>query len=599
MKPNAITSNDLRSNFMINYFPRNPMRALKIAAALYLLLSLLVTYYFIAHYPRGITGNLIFDDAYYYLGVAQSIAEGKGSSFGDLVKTNGYQPLWLIVLAAVIYLVSFQKIWIFGSMMTLMYLVKSFSLFKLSTLKSIQATPLLLATAVIVLKYPGIFSQGLETCLLLLCILLFSQLKEFPEHFSINACLKYSAVFTFFFLVRLDLLAIMAAFFILNLISASKGKHGIVKNLAVTFLLTAAAISVYFLINYQLFGIAVPISGLNKAVGNKVGENYPLLFKYLAAARFAIIALMLNFILMKNVDAKLVDKTLFSNEIKLLSIGALIVATYYACFSGWPLWNWYYWPIALLELYAIAKLFHLSVMARKQYQRSKRLNALVYVSWIFLGYIAFLGLKTEFNVNVFRNIAGYHIKKKQYTPPEHWTAMNIKTINDFFNTAPGGIVAMGDRAGGFGFWLPERFKFFHTEGLVADKDYLMARKNGTALDYLKKIGIRYFVLDRERIFEGNLKDGTPVHGIVEPIQGMSMHSGLAFICLPVSSILYAYYYEDQARFVYDFTKITNCPADMNAQMSQLSNQYGALRKYSLPSEYLDAGFFRQYIWNPN
>lgn len=597
--PKPITFGGMRQRSSINFLPRNPVRIFTLAAAAYLLLSLLATYYFIAHYPTAITGNLVFDDAYYYLGVAQNIAQGNGSSFGDIVNTNGYQPLWLILLASVIYLVSFQKMWIFGSMLTMVYLAKTFSLFKISTLKNQQSTPLLLAAAVVVLQYPGIFSQGLETCLLLLCLPLFAQLKVLPEEFSIKTCLKYSAIFIFMFLIRLDLLSILAAFSILNFLSIIKGKRGITRNLAVVLLMTAAALSIYSLINYKLFGTIVPISGLNKAVGNKVGENYPQFFNYLTASRFAIIALVLNFVLMRKSDRAAINTALFSNELKLVIIAALIVATYYALFSGWPLWNWYYWPVALFELYAIAKLFYLSVMMRNHYRRSRQLNAILYFSWFFLAYVALLGIKTEINSNVFRSIAGYHIKKKENVPPENWTAMNLKVIHDFFSRMPSGIVAMGDRAGGLGFWLPERFKFFQTEGLVADKNYLIARRNGTALDYLKKIGIKYFVIDRERILEGTLQDGTPVHGIVEPIQGMSAHSGYAFICMPASSVLYAYYYEYQYRYIYDFTKVTDCPADMKAKMTSLTDRYGALRKFSLPSEYKNAGFFRQYILNPN
>jgi hypothetical protein len=589
----------MRQTLPANFLPRDPMRWFTLAAAAYLLLSLLATYYFIVHYPRGITGNLVFDDAYYYLGVAQNIAQGKGSSFGELVNTNGYQPLWLLVLAALIYMVSFQKLWVFGSMLTLIYLVKSFSLFKLSTLKSIHTAPLLLATAVVVLQYPGIFSQGLETCLLLLCLPLLSQLKELPDSFSLKTCFRYSGIFIFLFLIRLDLLAIMGAFFILNAFLVLKGKKEVAKNMAAILLITGTAISIYFLINFKLFGVIVPISGLNKAVGNRIGENYPLLFKYLISARFALIALALNWVLMRKARRTSIDTSAFSNELKLIIIATLIVASYYAFLSGWPLWSWYYWPVALLELYALAKLFYLSVLMRKQYRASTHIRAWIVSSWVFLAFIAVLGLKTELNSNVFRSMVGYHIKHKQYNIPENWTAMNLKVIDEFFDKAPGGIVAMGDRAGGLGFWLPERFKFFQTEGLVADKNYLLARKNGTALEYLKKIGIKYFVVERERIFAQTLADGTELHGIVEPIQGMSAHSGYAYICLPVNSILYQYFYEDQARYIYDFSKVTDCPPEMTARIDALANQYGALRHYSLPSEYKKAGFFRQYIWNPN
>jgi hypothetical protein len=599
MKRDSAAFNDTRARFPSRFIPRDPVRAFTLMAASYLIVSLLVTYYFIARYPLGITGNLIFDDAYYYLGVAQNIARGHGSSFGEVVPTNGYHPLWLIVLAAAIYLVSFQKMWVFGSMLTLICLVKSYSLIKLSTLKSPQTWPLLLAAAIVVLQFPGVFSQGLETCLLLLCLPLLAKLIDLPEKFSLKACLKYSAIFIFFFLVRLDLLSIMAAFSLVSCLEIAKGKRGIAQNLVVILLITSAAAAIYFLINFALFGVIVPVSGLNKSVGNRIGENYPLIFDYLLAARFALIALMLNFVLAREARGTAIDVLLFVNELKLVIVAGLIVSMYYALFSGWPLWSWYYWPIALIELYAVARLFHLSVIERSHFRRNKRVNVVLYFSWFFLAYVALLGIKTEFDSNVFRTIAGYHLKKKQYAPPENWAAMNLKVIDDFFSTAPSGIVAMGDRAGGLGFWLPERFKFFQTEGLVADNNYLMARKNGTALAYLEKIGIKYYVVERERIFEGRLQDGTLVHGIVEPIQGMSAHSGYAYICLPVNSILYSYFYEAELRYVYDFTKVTDCPADLKARMNRLANQYGALRKYSLPSEYKKTNFFKQYIWNPH
>ncbi len=292
------------------------MRTFKLFVAFYLILALLVTYYFIASYPLDITANLIYDDAYYYLGVAQNIAEGKGSSFGELVKTNGYQPLWLVILTASIYLFSLQKIWAFAAIPTLIFLTKSFSFFKLSTWKNIQATPLLFATVLVVMMYPGIFSEGLETCLLLLCLPLIYQLKTLPDEFSIKTCLKYSAIFILLFLIRLDFLAIMAAFSLLSFLHIIQGKQGMARNLAAILLMTGAAISVYCLINFQLFGTIVPISGLSKSLGNQVGENTHVLLKYLIFSRFAIIALALNFMLLNNINGKTADKTLFSNELK-------------------------------------------------------------------------------------------------------------------------------------------------------------------------------------------------------------------------------------------------------------------------------------------
>ncbi len=44
---------------------------------------------------------LTFDDAYYYYEIGHRLAEGQGSTFDGLHRTNGYHPLWLLVCAAV------------------------------------------------------------------------------------------------------------------------------------------------------------------------------------------------------------------------------------------------------------------------------------------------------------------------------------------------------------------------------------------------------------------------------------------------------------------------------------------------------------------
>lgn len=49
---------------------------------------------------------LLYDDAYYYLGVARSLAAGAGSTFDGLHATNGYHPLWCWLLVPVAALLS-------------------------------------------------------------------------------------------------------------------------------------------------------------------------------------------------------------------------------------------------------------------------------------------------------------------------------------------------------------------------------------------------------------------------------------------------------------------------------------------------------------
>lgn len=45
--------------------------------------------------------DLTYDDAFYYLGIGRNIAEGAGSTFDGINTTNGYHPLWMLVVSAV------------------------------------------------------------------------------------------------------------------------------------------------------------------------------------------------------------------------------------------------------------------------------------------------------------------------------------------------------------------------------------------------------------------------------------------------------------------------------------------------------------------
>ena len=49
-------------------------------------------------YPRQSIYGGFDDDFFYYAGVANHLAHGAGSTFDGIHRTNGYHPLWLLVL---------------------------------------------------------------------------------------------------------------------------------------------------------------------------------------------------------------------------------------------------------------------------------------------------------------------------------------------------------------------------------------------------------------------------------------------------------------------------------------------------------------------
>jgi hypothetical protein len=51
-------------------------------------------------------GRFIYDDMFYYLKVAQNIAAGNGSSFDGISATNGYHPLWMVIVTLLAFMFS-------------------------------------------------------------------------------------------------------------------------------------------------------------------------------------------------------------------------------------------------------------------------------------------------------------------------------------------------------------------------------------------------------------------------------------------------------------------------------------------------------------
>src|SRR5690242_10405432 len=77
--------------------------------------------------PPSLWVDTLFDDAYYYLGVARHLALGQGSMFAPPLATNGYQPLWLALLSGVALLVGADRTWLAAGMhLTILFCVLAF-----------------------------------------------------------------------------------------------------------------------------------------------------------------------------------------------------------------------------------------------------------------------------------------------------------------------------------------------------------------------------------------------------------------------------------------------------------------------------------------
>jgi hypothetical protein len=112
----------------------------------------------------------LFDDAYYYLGVAANLAESGRSTLDGITLTNGYHPMWLLTLAALAKAIGTSTWRFFVATHWLIAVIAAMGpLMALLWRRSSSAETALIAGAAIsitLLQYPVVFLQGMEPILM-------------------------------------------------------------------------------------------------------------------------------------------------------------------------------------------------------------------------------------------------------------------------------------------------------------------------------------------------------------------------------------------------------------------------------------------------
>jgi hypothetical protein len=505
--------------------------------------------------------DFIFDDSYYYLGIARNIVENHSSSFLPPFETNGYQPLWLIILSASGFIWGTGETSLVIQALLLTY-VFCLLFFILSKSNYGVGWPAIL----IVFAYPSVMLLGLETVILPALVLIFFNVKNWKARGLIAGLI---------FLTRLDALAI--------LVGSDLYRFFIKREISIKYWIIVLPVIVsYLLINYLIFNTPLPVSGLAKSIGNIQGENILPAILFERSAVNQIIGAALLYFLYKFAIQK--SQFRYSEQIVSTLIAIFICASYYTVMSGWPLWDWYYWPIMLLHFFCIQELLKI-LEGNHKFQH--KFVAITLISLLFAKLIIRVIHPAQ---DVPRNYAS--VVKQVYlgTPNnESFGENNIKLINYLKNEGlkKGAIFLMGDRAGSFGYFLGNDYGFIHTEGLVGSYEYIKALKRDQGLDFIEKYKPDFLVVDRERYFETS-----DVIGVAEPIQGLSSHFGPYLMCFNKAYIINETINATRTRrrLLIDFSGKIDCPKNMLDQFYKVRNEYGGLRSFSLPSEHLSESY---------
>lgn len=432
-------------------------------------LAMIVT----APYPRLV--GAFEDDAFYYFGIARHLAWGDGSTFNGIDLTNGYHPLWLLLLTPPYLLADGRTaLVLIGVLSAAIFVAAMFLLARLvdrapwPAAVGVASVPLMALGA----SGPSYWFNGMESGIVLLAeiavVIVLAKTNMFerldPQDRRVWAC---GALLAGLVLSRLDRV-LLACLVILAAAWTWRGRgrkalRGIVA-LSLPGLGTGLA---YLAANQALFGSALPVSGRAKSLGGPF-LNLSVFEELLAAptvlsvdtyAGLAAMALALGALLTTRSLAGSAEQsnpaTPFARIGALLAVATLVIASYYAITSSWQLWPWYFATIPLIIAVSAAAL--LTPLTPKP------------------------GLLTALAFGVGLVFVVGNVVRQATTDPlrSAFIRENAVVAEKLERLLPAGTtVAMGDRAGSLGYLLDR--PLIHLEGLVGPAAYLDALREGQA-----------------------------------------------------------------------------------------------------------------------
>lgn len=527
------------------------------------------------------TVDLLHDDAYYYLGIARSLAGGEGSSFGGIVQTNGYQWLWQMLLTAQSWLLGNDRNLLFtttavsGYILTLAVAVGCLKPSPAETkeFRAAMLTGLLLAG----FAYREVFWHGMESTLF---VVLFPWLIAIIEGRQTRPWL-IALCFVLLPLARLDALALVGASYLVLLIKQRGQLRWQQFAPAVAVVLTMAA---YAGFNQYYFGTPLPVSGLAKAADSPRFANFGIIHYYLnLSIGIALLAWIVTELLLR----RLTTPTTFLQSIAVMAIAAVVQYLYYACLSGWPLWPWYLYLEAGLAMAIYARLF---ILLPQLLQHRPKLAIIVLV---FVLAFSIMGAARNVMIRPLLISATetvcerYRVCLPALERIRSYGAANLELLDAQRGLLSGKTIAMGDRAGSFGYWLPDDSKLLQTEGLVGNLAFLQARLAGTGEAFVRDANVDLFIVDRQNDTRF-IWQGQPLIALAEPVQGRVANRGAMYYCFPAKAQLsYRRSGAYSHQRVYDFHARVPCPAEARTLLQSMETGTFGLRRLAVSSEYGD------------
>ena len=419
------------------------------------------------------------DDFFYYLVIAQNLATHAISSFDGRTLTNGYHPLWMLVLSALVLLTGGAGATFFTVLLTVQLAASLLSLVLLFRLLQRWQTPTLLTiacTLIFAVALSDIAVTGMEVVLAVPLILGFvaeadrsvtKTVRPFRLGLLASGCI----------LARVDavILVCMVAIVIApKLVLLARQTRSLLR-----LALGLAPAAFYVLSNIVIFGTILPISSSAKALTPGLVFNTNALLTAFTPGDFDPVEIMVIMLpawcVLACAFGGLLTWRRDPVRARLRTVTCAFPPLFYlllALRSDWMLWRWYLYPVVIAIPFAL-------FWAGTLVFQAHRAAALICVS----ATVILFGV-----MPAALDLAGRYAHT---TPAVNSIYAAAIAMQPFADAHPG-LYAMGDRAGTMAFLT--RRPIFQLEGIVGDRPMLAAIQSKTDLQtLLRSHDVDYYI----------------------------------------------------------------------------------------------------------
>jgi hypothetical protein len=409
------------------------------------------------------------DDFFYYLKVAQNLAQGNGSTFNGIVPTNGYHPLWFLILSGFSWFTASPRM-VLGFIAVTAFIASIVTYF--CCLRLISATGIRRLTAIVLASWMTIYAMrlffyGMEVTLAIpvslgvLCLIQNNAfwLRGWKQSFVVGLLISVMI------LSRLDTM-LLAGLVLIFICVQPRLREQIKSPQLLGIAMGLIPLAIYFLLNRSFFHIWLPISGMAKQLKfnhHPTSQTWHCLYLFIPSFLAVFLPIPIGILLyplaMKNFSA--IQKALYPAAL-------LFPLVYYfvlCCLSDWSIWPWYMY--ALRPAMCVAFVIFCTWQPLARILQSTAVTAILLA--VFLGFLV--------------------TSRWRLQEPDLYAA--AVGIQQFSLTHPG-TYAIGDRAGRVGYLVKD--PVIHLEGLVMDRTFLGYIQRQTPLrTVLDAYDVRYYI----------------------------------------------------------------------------------------------------------